>query len=366
MKKNQVSKIQLKDVLDLNSDEKSYEYLFEKVFKLGEEIIKLKNLKYEVLYENDKDMELFCMREEIYYNSILFESYRSLVSYIRDWYVDHLDEEFRYTTEYKSEPIVKVYNELIDDIEEYKETKARIEKEGVKNLEENLVKGLREIFCKMLDYKNRKYNKDGSIFDLISELNLCYSDYKWMFDETYTMLRGKCIYRDTERDDFWQIKADDVEYISNLEFTYNFFAKNEDNYKNYTQYYEDITLKEGQTRKDLYFEQLDKLQELFLEMLEYIKVEIPEEEKNNYYYLRYMVGKHFPYFYHTLIMGANEYSYIDSIRTEKRKYEYLKSRYKNYEEDIKRYNKEQEELQQRIKEEAENYDELFLLEDEEE
>lgn len=353
-----MSKLDLKEILELNDDNKIYEFLFEKVFELGKEIIKLKKMKYEVLYEDDRDKELYYMSEEIYYNSIWFESYRSLVRFLYDLNFCDVEEENDVLQE---EPIldldmdnqeviqtvVKIYNEIIDEIDSYNKQNERIKKEGLKNLEEKLFINLREIFCKMLDYKNRKYNKNGSLGDLIGELVLCYSDYKWMFDETYTMLK-RFIYKDTVRDDFWIVKADDVEYISSLEFTYNFFS-DEENYKNYKQYYEDITLKEGQTLENLYDEEKEKLKELFVEMLEFINIEI--EDKNNYYALKALVEKYYPYYNENFIIidGAHTYSYIDLIHTLKINYDYFKRTFKNHKEDYIHYVKKEEEYIEKSK-----------------
>ncbi|MBR1540901.1 MAG: hypothetical protein IJ629_07175 [Clostridia bacterium] len=357
-----MNKLDLKEISKLNDDNKIYEILFNKVFELGNEIIQLKKINYEVLYEDDKDKELYSMSEEIYYQSIWFESFRSLTSYIRDWNFEEFEDisdevpcemdYFEMDNQELSRAIVKVYNEVLDEIDSYKKQKERIEKEGIENIEEGLFKGLKEIFCKMLDYKNRKYDKEGSLSDLIEELVLCYSDYKWMFDETYTMLK-RFVYKDTMRDDFWMVEADDVEYISSLEFTYKFFAENEDNYKNYNQFYEDITLKEGQTLEDLYDEEREKLKALFVEMLEFLNIEI--EDKSNYSTLEILVGKYYPYYYQNLISinGAHKYSYIDLIHTLKTNYDYFKRNYKNHEEDLKYYIKKEEEALEEAKKNGE-------------
>ena len=338
-----MNKLNNEEIQKLEKEEKIQEYLFDKVYELGKEIIKIREIKHEESPDNNRDSEIYRMQQDIYYNSIWFESYRSLSDRIRYWNEDEtLDEKIEF--------IVKIYNELIDEIEEYQKQKERIEKEGFEKLDKDLQEGLREIFCKMLDYKNRDYKKDSSLLELIEELVLCYSDYKWMLDDTYTMLKSRVIYRNTERDNYWTIHADNVEYISNLEFTYKYFSEDEDSYKNYQQFHEDITLKEGQTLENLYFEEKEKLRLLLIEMLEFIKVEIPKDK--NYNSLEYRVNKYYPFYNSnfTLINGTCNYSYIESIQVLKDNYNYFKNTYKDHKNMFINYVKKEEEQYNKSKE----------------
>ena len=334
---NSISKIDFENCLKIKEEDKIYQYLFDKILELGKLIIHIKGIEHEEnMFKDDAELELYKIQQDIYYKSIWFESYRTLSDQVRFKYEEDVLEE-------KVKLIVKIFNELVDELNEYNQQKEKIETEGFEKLDKELKDKLREIFCKMLDYKNRKYKKEDSLPELIRELVLCYSDYKWIFDDTYTMLVGKIIYRSTVRDDFWTIHSDNVEYISNLEFTYNYFAQNEDNYKNYQQFYEDITLKEGQTLEDLYNEEREKLRNLFIEMLEFINIKIPEEK--DYINLEVLVKEYYPYYSSnfTLINGRCNYSYIDSIHVLKSSYEYFKRTYKNHREDFIAYVKKEEE-----------------------
>ena len=214
---NEISKLNFKKCLELEDEEKIYQFLFDRVFELGKVIIETKGIKRDEetsFIKQDKDSKLYRISEDIYYNSIWFESFRHLSNRVIYWNTVDTDGNPEETIEEKVENIVKIYNELMVDLEEYKRQKERIEKEGFKKFENELKEDLRDIFCKMLDYKSRQYKKDATLLELIEELILCYSDYKWLFDDTYTMLKSRMIYRNTMRDDFWTIHADNVEYIS--------------------------------------------------------------------------------------------------------------------------------------------------------
>lgn len=342
MNNNEISKLDLKKCLDLKDEEKIYQFLFDKVLELGRIIIDEKGIKLEDYYKDTKESELYHIQEDIYYKSIWFESYRTLADWVKYRLEDDILDE-------KVKNIVKVYNELVDELDEYNQQKERIKKEGFEKLDNELKNGLKEIFCKMLDYKKRKYNKESSLLELIEELELCYSDYKWLFDDTYTMLKHRIVYRNTMRDDFWTITADDVEYISNLEFAYKYFAEDENSYKNYQQFYEDITLKEGQTLKDLCDEEREKMRQLFIEMLEFINVEI--ENKESFTSLELLVKKHYPFYYSNFVtmFGTCNYSYIDTIHVWKSNYNYFKRTYKNHKEMLKKYVKDEEEWYEKAK-----------------
>lgn len=334
-------KLTKKEILDLKEDEKINNYLFDKIFELGEKIIKLKKLKYEPLFENNRENELHSMSEHIYYYSVWFDGYRFLAGKaIYDDPVNNINY------------IVRSYNELLHEYRDYQKQKKRIKEIGYEKLFTEATNNLKEIFCKMLDFKNKKYNKDDSLGDLIDKLILCYVDYKYMFDDVDGMLRN-CIYKDTERDDFWLIRPDHVEVISCLEFTYHFFADDENSYKNYTKYSEDIILKEGQTLKDLYYEEQEKMKQLYIEMLEFLNVKI--EDKNDSTHIEYLIHQNYPFFYQSMIRGVHEYSYVNLIGILRSNYEYFKENYKNHDELLEVYKKYYDSYDEESDEEIELY-----------
>lgn len=334
-------KLTKKEILDLKEDEKINNYLFDKIFELGEKIIKARNLKYEPLFENNRENELHSMSEHIYYYSVWFDGYRFLAGKaIYDDPVNNINY------------IVRSYNELLHEYRDYQKQKKRIKEFGFEKLFAEATKKLKEIFCKMLDFKNVKYNKDDSLENLIDKLVLCYVDYKYMFDDVDGMLRN-CIYKDTERDDFWLIRPDHVERISCLEFTYHFFADDENSYKNYDKYSDDIILKEGQTLKDLYYEEQEKMKQLYIEMLEFLNIKI--DDKNDSTHIEYLIHQNYPFFYQSMIRGVHEYSYVNLIGILRSNYEYFKENYKNHDELLEVYKKYYDSYDEESDEEIELY-----------
>ena len=183
----------------------------------------------------------------------------------------------------------------------------------------------------MLDYKNRKYDKGKEVVELLEDIDLCYFDYDYLWTPLYQLLNGKRIFRDTVRDEFWTINADDVEYLYEMRKIYNFFTKDEDRYKNYNQLYDDIILKENQIIEDLYAEEKAKLNELYIEMLNLKNIKFEKDDDKK---LESLVEKNYPEFLDSFIrLEASEIdvhnSYIDMIHTIRSTYEYFKKTYKN-------------------------------------
>ena len=91
------------------------------------------------------------------------------------------------------------------------------------------------------------------------------------------------------------------------------------------------------------------MRQLFIEMLEFINVEI--ENKESFTSLELLVKKHYPFYYSNFItmFGTCNYSYIDTIHVWKSNYDYFKRTYKNHKEMLKRYVKDEEEWHEKAK-----------------
>lgn len=313
-----MEKIDVNDFLKLKRKYKN-ELLRKISDELCKEICNLKNIKF--------DGDLNSTASEIYYNSIYFsefEDYCKDASFIINNKMKRIKK-----TEFGS--VISHYNYYVAKIKEYKELKDRIEKEGFSNIEKKYKENLRSLFIKMLDFKNRKYDKNEDITDLVVEINLCYSDYEYIWVPLDQLLNDKCIYRDTIIDEFWMIKADDVEYLDILNDIYEYFTNDEDLYKNYNQFNEDITLEENQTVEDLYKLELERIKNLFIEMLKYKNIEI---EDYDYQSLKSQVMNHYKRFlssfiHYEVVLEADVHStYVDMINEIRRTYKFLENNYK--------------------------------------
>ena len=85
---NEISKLNFKKCLELEDEEKIYQFLFDRVFELGKVIIETKGIKRDEetsFIKQDKDSKLYRISEDIYYNSIWFESFRHLSNRVIYW-----------------------------------------------------------------------------------------------------------------------------------------------------------------------------------------------------------------------------------------------------------------------------------------
>ena len=279
-----------------------------KILDLGKKICEVKGF-------NIENYSISNMAEKIYYYSIWFNDYYEITK------LDYDDKKI----------ILESYDFLLKQIELYKEMKKRIEIEGFEKIENYYKEKLKELFIQMLDYKNRNYNKNANLIELLEEIDLCYHDYKYDWTSLYQMLKGKCNYKSTIRDDLWKVPADNVEYISELEDIYKYFSEEPTRYKKYEQYYEDITLQEGQTLEDLYNEEKQKLYNLYIEILQYNYVRI--EDTNNLSLMECNITKIYPKFENTILhLNSVENdiysSYMDDITEIRKTYKYLHDNYK--------------------------------------
>ncbi len=313
-----MEKIDIDDFLKLKRKDRN-KILCEFSENLCKEICKLKNIEY--------DENIFYTAKEIYYNSIYFsdfESYCRDVSYI-------VSEDVKRVKKYELKNVISSYNGYINKIKKYKQFENKIQKEGFSNLEKKYKENLRNLFIKMLDFKKRKYDKNGALLDLIEEIELCYYDFDYIWSPLYQLLYNKCIYKDTIRDEFWVINADDVEYLDILNRTYEYFSEDEKIYKDYEPYYEEITLEENQTLEDIYNAEIEKIKNLFIEMLKYKNIEFKEDD---YYSLKNQVFKNYEKFrdslihYESIVEHDVHGTYIDMITEIRNEYKFLEENYR--------------------------------------
>ena len=282
---------------------------------LCKEICELKNIEF--------DKNIISTANEIYYNSIYFSGFE-------DYYKDIsciINNKIKRVKKKEFSTIICRCNYFVFKIKEYKEFKEKINKEGFSNLEKKYKENLKTLFIKMLDFKKRRYDKNGTLIDLIKEIDLCYHDYEYIWTPLYQLLNGKCIYRDTIIDEFWLIKADDVEYLDILNDIYDYFINDETLYKDYDPFYEDITLEENQTLEDLYNLEIEKMKKLFIEMLKYKNIKIDDYD---YQALETQVIHHYKKFfdnfirYEVILRDDVHTTYVDMINELRSMYKFLK------------------------------------------
>ena len=203
----------------------------------------------------------------------------------------------------------------------------------------------RKLFKKMLEYKNKEYNENLDIVDLIGKVIQYYTFYAGELRVLKQALIGNTIQFDIDGD---LVEVNDNGRLVLIDKYYNLIV-NED-YKKVAYMYKDFELKDGQTYDDLYDIEYEKLDNLYRKMLEFLVEKDLENEKN----LEGRMLEKYP-FYLLDIKRINTYepysTVIERLNVMENVYEKLSRDYKNYEENMKKYKEFQEDIYEDVVEE---------------
>lgn len=334
-----INKIDVKDYekqMQEGKYEAVYKDIVDKSMKLVKEIGKIKNFKFP---EDEEGVKLYHSIK--YYFDQNFGQFRSMLSLMENlanWYCE--DEYFANTEEKKIKYCINPYNSLVEEFDIYINTKKEIAEKGYENALEERKKKLIDLFIEMLEYKNKPYDKNWNIRQYIDTIIQYYNYYSDDLSQLEDALLGKSIEFDMEKD---SVDLDDVEEIMLIDEIYDSFIPfgDDDGYKHYAYYYRDFELEEGQTYRDLYDLEEEKLIKLFKEMLEFVGEETSTDE-NYLRDIRDKVIEKYPFYEWRLsnLISHNPYeTYIQTLDRMENIYEDLSKDYKNYEKNMKEYEK---------------------------
>jgi hypothetical protein len=214
----------------------------------------------------------------------------------------------------------------------YNEAKKLIKEKDYKTAKEEKTQKLIQLFKEMLKYKNIEYDENWNFKEWIDAIDTNYHYFHDILKETSNLV----ILGDlsSSNDDGNQTQA--IKYLIDL---YNQLSDEENGYKEYANYYDDIKLQEGQTYEDLYKLEKEKFVKLFKEMLDFVNVEHDSDYFEN---LSAQVGLAYPYYSDTIIrldslIWSTDETYISIIHSMRCIYEKFSEGYKNHEQNMKEY-----------------------------
>lgn len=325
--------------------EKKYEEVFaelaKKSYELALEIGKIKNMDIQENPESNfpKYYDSFYSIE--YYFDRNFGAFRGMFCLMRNasnMYDE--DEYFADTEEKKIEYCINAYNPLVHELECYRKTEQEIKERGFEEVCEERINKIKNLYFEMLKYKGKEFDENWTLNELSRKIAHYYNFlYEDIYNTEYALVGGFASF-DIEKDD---VELNEVERIMFADDLLNYLTPTEKyaGYEAYADVYKDYELKEGQTYSDLYDEKEELLINLLREMLEFVGVEVTEEDK----YLKdlvYEVAEHYPFYEGSLFLlrfsNPNE-TYISKFDTMDKVYERLSSDYKNYEKNMEEYKK---------------------------
>lgn len=340
--------------------ESIYKVMVEKSIELVKKIAKVKKIKLPKIDLDDES--IFDEIDEIFKsNSIYFGSIETLMWTFSRWEDDYLND----SKEQKIKTSIRLYNESLIRLEEYETIKHKINENGYENLKKEEIDKIIVLFKEMMQYKNKKYNDNWNFNNWLDAISENYNYFHSEIDDIYDIYY--CGHVDRYMDGEEVIDVDEVEEILFYDQIFYFL---ESDYKEHAYDFIEIELKEGQTYKDVYNDEKEKLAKLFKEMLDYIDAKY---EKETFESLKLRVCEEYPWYEERLhflysSMGMIWTTYIELIDNMEKLYSYLEKDYKNIEENKKNYEEKKEEERNTLDEEDGvifDDEELFYDEDDE-
>ncbi len=322
------------DFKELISKEK-YETIYKKIVnmsaKLVKEIASLKKIK--LPFESKSDL-LFDAKYIIKDEFFMFSGeVEELVDALNNWYDEGKDTYLDKIRDY-----IKKYNALNEKLEKYYKIKSDIKDKGYENILESKKELLKDLFFKMLEYKNKKVDRNESFVNICIKVANLYGAYS---DELYNIqnvIENHVLVFDIENDGIF---LNDVEVIYYLDYVYYILTYEGDGYKENANMYREVELENGQTLEDLYNIEVKKFVKLFKEILDFLNVKYDKSE-NNMEKLKSLVIRNYPYYESCLINLVSHnpnVTYIKQLDYMENIYDNIKNTYKNYDENMKNYEK---------------------------
>lgn len=309
------------------------------IYDLAVQIAKHKGIEY-----NEKGCKYLLVKE-------IMEQMPN-ISYANDYY------EILYNKLYNQEKIeeaIERYNRINNSWEYYLEDEREIKEKGYKNLLRIGQDKLTVLFHEMLDFKNKKYDKDWDFLTLLEYTSRYYNAYSFEFDEVYLGLKYHIV-KDIYGEE--NITIGKVENIQNIRYLYQELSDKNYGYRYRANDYIDFDLQDGETYQDLIKEKKKEYEKLFKEMLDFVKISY---EGLEFYQIRNLVCEAYPWYEDMIHNVLEHYSlhenYIDILDSLYK----IHDRLKKYKED---YHNLKTEWEKNKKEEEIDFEYIDLEEEE--
>ena len=230
--------------------------------------------KIELSLENnaDKEKKYYAIIRCFDGNNSYFESVSALMDMFLDWYSDN---ELKLYGEKSMVTIcIRLYNRVLSSFEKYQKAKAQICEKGYDVLKQQKIDRLIQLFKEMLTYKKAGYEDDWDFYKWIEVMDCKYHFYHEEFVNILDAIYTGSITKNFEDSRYDSIDVDCVEVILMLDSFYDLLTYKDADYKEFANYYRDFELKDGETYKDLYDREKEKLRKLFMEMLDFLDDDI--------------------------------------------------------------------------------------------
>ena len=317
--------------------EKIMDIIEGRALDLIKEIAAEQNIELSLENNANKEKKYYAIIRCFDGNNSYFESVSALMDMFLDWYSDN---EFKLYSEKDMVTIsIRLYNRVLSSFEKYQEAKEQICEKGYDVLKQQKIDRLIQLFKEMLIYKKVAYEDDWDFYKWIEVMDCKYHFYHEEFVNILDAIYTGSITKKFEDSRYDSIDVDCVEVILMLDSFYDLLTYKDTDYKEFANYYRDFELKDGETYKDLYDREKEKLRKLFMEMLDFLDVSYPSDDFDS---LTSLIREHYPYYFDTMVslkvtLADPKSTYIVELNDMEDIYENLSKNYKRHDEFMKKY-----------------------------
>lgn len=321
--------------------EKIMDIIEGRALDLTKEIAAEQNIELSLENNADKEKKYYAIIRCFDGNNSYFESVSALMDMFLDWYSDN--ELKLYDEKSMATICIRLYNRVLSSFEKYQEAKEQICEKGYDVLKQQKIDRLIQLFKEMLTYKKVGYEDDWDFYKWIEVMDCKYHFYHEEFVNILDAIYTGSITKNFEDSRYDSIDVDCVEVILMLDSFYDFLTYKDGNYKEFANYYRDFGLKDGETYKDLYDREKEKLRKLFMEMLDFLDVSYPNDDFDS---LTSLIREHYPYYFDTMVnlkatLADPKSTYIAELNDMEDIYESLSKNYKRHDEFMKKYQEQE-------------------------
>lgn len=269
--------------------EKIMDIIEGRALDLIKEIAAEQNIELSLENNANKEKKYYAIIRCFDGNNSYFESVSALMDMFLDWYSDN---ELKLYGEKSMVTIcIRLYNRVLSSFEKYQKAKAQICEKGYDVLKQQKIDRLIQLFKEMLTYKKAGYEDDWDFYKWIEVMDCKYHFYHEEFVNILDAIYTGSIMKNFEDSRYDSIDVDCVEVILMLDSFYDLLTYKDTDYKEFANYYRDFELKDGETYKDLYDREKEKLRKLFMEMLDFLDVSYPSDDFDS---LTSLIREHYP------------------------------------------------------------------------
>ena len=317
--------------------EKIMDIIEGRALDLIKEIAAEQNIELSLENNANKEKKYYAIIRCFDGNNSYFESVSALMDMFLDWYSDN---ELKLYGEKSMVTIcIRLYNRVLSSFEKYQKAKAQICEKGYDVLKQQKIDRLIQLFKEMLIYKKVAYEDDWDFYKWIEVMDCKYHFYHEEFVNLLDVVSTGSITKNFEDSRYDSIDVDCVEVILMLDSFYDLLTYKDTDYKEFANYYRDFELQDGETYKDLYDKEKEKLRKLFMEMLDFLDVSYPSDDFDS---LTSLIREHYPYYFDTMVslkvtLADSKLTYIVELNDMEDIYESFSKNYKRHDEFMKKY-----------------------------